>query len=282
MARSSVAGAGFGVLFCLAATATAAEIVEGTFMSEGGKRKYAVFAPSVGEADRPLVIVLHGSGGTGLYMVERWQELAEREGFVVAGLDSATRRNWAPPKDGPAQLRDLVETLRDRAIDRRRVYLFGYSAGGIFTLYMAPLECRYFAAAVVNAAALGGEADVGYLAAVERKIPMLLIHGSKDRLFPLGQVRETVATFARHGLELRTSMIPGGEHVYTRPDDINVGPGISSRRTPSTPIPCTHPWSLGESSVKPWTRRSPTCAPTPSPTRHFQHPREATPCRIVT
>lgn len=205
----------------LGSSLLAEDVEEAKFTSEGRARKYAVYAPPA-SGPRPLVIVLHGSGGTGRSMVDLWKDLARRKGFVVAGLDASNRQAWGPPKDTPAVLRDLVDALDDRQVDGRRVYLFGHSAGGIFTLYMAPLECQYFAAAAVHAAAFGGEADPGYLAQTERKIPIIVIAGSDDRLFPLVKVRKTVALLQRHGLPTTLSLIPGGTHAYTQSADVNL------------------------------------------------------------
>ena len=107
-----------------------------------------------------------------------WKDLARREQFVIAAPDATDRSRWRPPGDGPNLLRDLVEELGH--VDTRRIYLFGYSAGAVFALYMAPLESRYFAAAAVHAGAYTGEADLGFLETAPRKVPLLLSLGARD------------------------------------------------------------------------------------------------------
>ena len=195
-------------------------IVSGRFLSEGAKRTYAAYAPP-GETPRPLVIVLHGSGGSGREMVRRWKDLAKREGFVVAGPDAFDPNSWQPPRDGPALLRDLVQELQPHRIDRRRIYLFGYSAGAVFALYMAPLEAEYFAAAASYAGAYQGEADLGFLETSVRKIPLLLSVGEKDALFPTAVVLATAKRLEQAGFPVTTSILPGERHSYQSSREIN-------------------------------------------------------------
>jgi predicted esterase len=154
-------------------------------------------------------------------MVERWKDLAKREGIVVAGPDATDRRRWQPPQDGPALLRDLVEELKRHHIDVRRIYLFGYSAGAVFTLYMAPLESEYFAAAATHAGAYGGEADLGFLDTAIRKIPIFLSAGTKDDLFPHAVVLASVKRLEQAGFPVTTSLVAGGRHTYQFSGEIN-------------------------------------------------------------
>jgi predicted esterase/tetratricopeptide (TPR) repeat protein len=195
-------------------------ITSGTFSSERVTRTYSVYAPPSAAA-RPLVILLHGWGGDGRQMVARWSSLASREGFIAAAPDATDPREWQPPQDGPTLFRDLVEALKPQRIDMRRIYLFGYSAGGVFALHVGPLEPAYFAAVAVHAAAFGGEADLGFLDTASRKIPVLVSAGTKDKLFPPSHVEATVRRLERAGFPVETAMVGGGEHAYQPSDEIN-------------------------------------------------------------
>ncbi len=65
------------------------------------------------------------------------------------------------------------------AIDPRRVYLFGHSAGAVFGLQMGVIESKYFAAAAVHAGAIPPEnySLIGY---AERKIPEWIAISTRD------------------------------------------------------------------------------------------------------
>ena len=106
------------------------------------------------------------------------EDLAEKEGIVLAGPDSTDAVHWASPQDGPLLLRDVVDAVAGKhPIDPRRVYLFGHSAGAVFALQMACLESEYFAAAAVHA----GAVDPEYFSIFDyaaRKIPIAIWIGT--------------------------------------------------------------------------------------------------------
>jgi len=195
------------------AASAADAIVSGRLRSSDVERTYAAYVPPAGHA-RPLVILLHGSGGTGRHMVERWRRLARREGLIVVAPDATDRRQWQPPQDGPTLFRDLVEEMAPHDIDRRRIYLFGHSAGAVFALYMAPLESEYFAAAATHGGAYNGEADLGFLDRAPRRIPLFLSVGARDTLFPQSLFRATVDRLERAGFPITTWVRPDSAHAY--------------------------------------------------------------------
>jgi polyhydroxybutyrate depolymerase len=81
----------------------------------------------------PLVIALHGSGGTPLGMESSTQfdRLARRHGFIVAYLASGSPGdNWILPSE-TASISSMIDRLEaSEPIDRTRVYVTGLSAGG--------------------------------------------------------------------------------------------------------------------------------------------------------
>src|SRR5687768_9750169 len=138
------------VLLLIVADGGSAKVVKNTIDSEGKKRSYYLFIPTLVDQGKPapLIVLLHGSGRNGSVLIEHWQKIAEQEGIILAGPDSRNSASWAIPEDGPRFLRDLVEDLKSKhRVDSRRVYLFGHSAGAIFGLMISALESEYFAAA---------------------------------------------------------------------------------------------------------------------------------------
>ena len=167
-------------------------------------------------------MTFHGSGRDGKTIVDAWKDLAEKEGIVVAGPDSTDSVHWASPQDGPLLLRDIVDAVAAKhPIDRRRVYLFGHSAGAVFGLQMASLESEYFAAAAVHA----GSVDPAYFSIFDfaaRKIPILIFIGTRDAYFPIAGVRATADALKTRGFPVTLVEIPGHTHdYYSKAKDIN-------------------------------------------------------------
>ncbi len=193
------------------------KIVKETLDSQGRKRAYYLFVPGSIKADTPvpLLVMLHGSGRTGLSLVEKWKDIAGREGFIIVGPDSSDTRGWSSPADGPAFLYDLVESLRAKyPINPRRLYLFGHSAGAVFAMNMAMLESEYFAATAVHAGSWRDERESAVMDYAKRKPPLAIFVGDKDNFFPLSSVKATEAALKERGFPLELTVIKGHTHWY--------------------------------------------------------------------
>jgi len=192
------------------------DITKELITSNGKTRAYYLYVPSTLKpgSKSPLIVMLHGSGRVGMSLVEKWKDLARKEGFIIAGPDSSDPRGWNAPKDGPAFLRDLVEELKAKyPINPRRVYLFGHSAGASFALEMSLMESQYFAATAIHAGALLAE-DGDLLDSAKRKIPIFIQVGDSDQFFPLKVVRATRDLLNARGFSAELTEIAGHDHWY--------------------------------------------------------------------
>jgi poly(3-hydroxybutyrate) depolymerase len=192
------------------------DITKELITSNGKTRAYYLYVPPTIKpgSPAPLVVMLHGSGRVGMSLVEKWKDLAKKEGIIIAGPDSSDTQGWGYPKDGPDYLHDLVEELKTKyPINPRRVYLFGHSAGAVFALQMSLMESEYFAATAIHAGALPpGQDDVIDLA--KRKIPIFIQVGDSDQYFPLKFVRNTRDVLNARGFSVELTEIPGHDHWY--------------------------------------------------------------------
>ena len=209
-----------------AEAASGEKIVKDTIISQGKKRIFYLYVPKGVKADKPapLVVMLHGSGRNGEILVEKWRELADKEGIILAGPDASDPRQWRIPEDGPDFIHELVEALKAKyPINARRVYLFGHSAGAISGIYMSLLESRYFAAMVAHAGALKlTKQDLSTMDDAERKIPIGMFVGTNDPFFPLDAVRATRDALKDRGFPVELTEIKGHTHdYYGRSAEIN-------------------------------------------------------------
>lgn len=166
-------------------------------------RSYFVYVPPSYNAAEPMpmLLVLHGrpQSATGIALDTLMNPIAARHGFIVVypqGLDNEWNsfsdlvgRRAGVQQDDEAFLKDLVEDLGvDLNIDRRRVYITGFSNGGFMTIRLACTSSDHFAGfAAVGAglySALTGRCR-------GRPAPFLLIHGTGDESVPYRGVVQT-------------------------------------------------------------------------------------------
>jgi len=192
------------------------DIIKELIASHGRTRAYYLYVPSTLKpgSPAPLIVMLHGSNRTGVTLVEKWKDLAKKEGIVLAGPDATDLRGWGSPQDGPDFLRDLVEELKGKySIDAKRVYLFGHSAGAVFALEMSLMESQYFAATAIHAGDLPKDC-ANLIQMAKRKIPMSIQVGDSDEYFPVKVVRETKEALKAAGFPVELTEIPNHDHWY--------------------------------------------------------------------
>ncbi len=210
------------LLLALPAAALAgAQIEKRTVASRGKNRVYYLYVPAsvTPEKNAPLLVTVHGSTADGRSLVERWKDMADAKGIVLAGPDATDNSRWASPQDGPLFLKDVVDDVSGRhAIDGRRMYLFGQSAGAVFALQMAVLESEYFAAAAIHAGAISSD-YFSIFDAATRKIPLAIYIGTLDQFFPLEVVRATGEALKTRGFPLLYKEIPDHRHSYREVSD---------------------------------------------------------------
>jgi polyhydroxybutyrate depolymerase len=157
----------------------------------GLERSYLLLAMPRGNGPAPLVIVLHGGGGSPETMMPRWADKARAAGLVVAAPKGIGRNDrmgtWnATGCCGEAVSRGIDDigfinaliddVAKQTPIDPRRIYITGFSNGGMLTHRVAiALGSRIAAAAVVSGALFGNED------APRTPVPMLIIHGEQDQ-----------------------------------------------------------------------------------------------------
>ena len=134
------------------AAAAKSDVQKLNITSEGKQRTYYIFVPATGSAPKALVLLLHGSGRDRMSLIDPWKGLAEKEGIILVAPNSLNSQEWSFPVDGPNFLHEIVEAVKAKyPVDGKRIYLFGHSAGAVFSLYMGVIESKYFAAVAVHA-----------------------------------------------------------------------------------------------------------------------------------
>jgi len=181
-------------------------------------RDYYVFVPGsiAPDTPAPVLLLLHGSYQSPLDVLPQWTEVAERAAVILAAPKSFADYGWRIRDDTPALLRDIVDDLATRrSIDRRRLYLFGHSAGGVHALTLGLLESQYFAAVAVHAGAWTQREYFNVIPLARRKIPVWMTIGDQDRFFAMKDVTATEAALRNAGFPVTLTIIKGHDHSYT-------------------------------------------------------------------
>ncbi len=188
---------------------------------------YFAHAPASRAAAAPLMLVLHGAGGPGTAVLnamatrDAWVGLAEARGFVVAApIASGSQGGWVPSSDFAAIDRVLADMQSAYDLDRSRVYLWGFSAGGhiAHTLALLRNPDRH-AAYAVNAGVLEGHAGPQAAATSPRRVPLISSVGDADPLLSFAQAdrQRFLSAGWTDGLDYRLRVFSGG-HEYTTAD----------------------------------------------------------------
>ena len=240
-----------------------AQFITGSYSNQAGTRSYKLYVPSGyhGQA-LPLVVMLHGctqdpddfAAGT------RMNELAEKQGFLVAypaqtqAANSSKCWNWFRAGDQqrnlgePSIIAGLTRQVGNTyAVDPRRIFVAGLSAGAAMALTVAMTHPDLFAAVGIHSglphavacdlpsalaqmsqggatalAARSGKPDAGAL-----PVPAIVFHGDRDTTVHPGNGDQVIAQCARpasrqstpgaagSAIKVESGQVSGG-HAYTR------------------------------------------------------------------
>lgn len=164
-----------------------------SWLQNGVRREYVEVAPRVLRRPVALVVVLHGRRQTAR-RAERsqgWDALAA-DGSAVVAYAAGYGGSWdagsccgvaaARRLDDVGYLLQVLHRVRGRhLIDPRRVFLVGFSNGGMLAYRFACAHTRAISALAVVAGSLQVPS-----CRPQRPLAVLAVHGGRDRIVPFG------------------------------------------------------------------------------------------------
>jgi predicted esterase len=181
----------------------------------GTDRDGILFVPPESDPSRPapLLIMLHGAGGTAEQVIPMVQPPANQRGVVVLAPDSRDRRSWDLIRGGYGpDIRFLDEALtlvfRQRAILPDRIAIAGFSDGASYALSLALINGLLFRAALAFSPGFAAPTTTG-------GHPRIFIsHGTRDDVLPIERCGRALARkFRQTGYDVTYDEFEGGHVV---------------------------------------------------------------------
>jgi len=192
----------------------------------GSRGGFSLYVPEYYSPDRawPLVMALHGGSGNGRGFLWSWLRDARSHGAILiaptaTGNASNSKTTWAltgEDTDTPNLLRILASVRSRWNVDATKMLLTGMSDGGTFC-YVSGLESAspFTHLAPVSATfhpLMAGMADADRL----RGLPIHLVHGRLDWMFPVQVARQTRQLLSAAGANVTYRELDDLSHTYPR------------------------------------------------------------------
>ncbi len=165
---------------------------------------------------RPLIVCLHGAFGNGEEYLWTWLRLAKSHGYMLLSPKS-TEITWSmlrPEVDISSVAGALDRVRAEYAVDPRRTFLTGLSDGGTFSYLLAFLAPQYFAGVAPVAGELSQVAQPLLRRKEGREVPVFVVHGGRDHIFPIDTVRGTSGLLKHLGYDIRFDELAAWGHAY--------------------------------------------------------------------
>ena len=178
--------------------------------SDGYQLQYELWPPDDGGAGPyPLVLCLHGKGGT----THAPRAILGRSDippcFILAPSVPSEEFSWAPNRrDGMPYVFELLdELLEEEAVDPGRIYITGQSMGGFGTFAAVSARPTFFAAAIP----ICGGWYPGDAVRIHH-VPIWIFHGDQDQVVSVQYSREMNRALQAAGGRPRYTELPGVRH----------------------------------------------------------------------
>jgi phospholipase/carboxylesterase len=180
---------------------------------------YSLYIPENYTAERqwPLIICLHGGYGEGYEYIWTWLRPARARGYILLSPKSLDVTWTMTPNsiDTRSILMMLDEVAAEYSIDRSRLFLTGLSDGGIMTYLLGIEQHEIFTGVAPIAGALHPMVDPMLRAKTGRELPIFVIHGVHDFIFPVTFTRQTNELLKSLGYKLKYEELPDWGHALT-------------------------------------------------------------------
>jgi phospholipase/carboxylesterase len=193
----------------------------GFIHKEGGnwRAEYSLYVPEYYTPQQrwPLIVCLHGGFGHGNEYIWTWLRPAKSKGYLLLSPKSLgpTWSVLTPALDIRSIQAMLDDVLTTYAVDRTRIYLTGLSDGGIFTYILGIARPELFTGIAPVAGQMHVMVDTLLRQGRGKELPIFVVHGAQDYIFPVAFTRQTCNLLTRLGYNVTYEELPDWGHAYT-------------------------------------------------------------------
>ena len=192
---------------------------------EDPRSAYSLYVPEnyTPQKQWPLIVCLHGGYSRDDDYILTWLRAAKSKGYMVLSPKS-DRETWSairlpgiapnPALDRRSIRMMLEEVWGTYAVDRSRVYLTGFSDGGIFTYVLGLAYADLFAGIAPVSGRIHPAADHFVRRGQGKDLPILIVHGGQDPIFPIEVTRQVRDVFVKLGYDVTYQELRDWGHAY--------------------------------------------------------------------
>jgi poly(3-hydroxybutyrate) depolymerase len=169
--------------------------------------------PEGGIADRPLLVMAHGHGGSGPQEINGWLDLAKQHNFtIVCPTFLSAAHAMHLPEDAP-YFKDCLRWIGNNLqYDKGNAYMSGVSGGGFAVWYLGTTRPDFFRGLFLQSGNFAGQYYNLNLSRWFNK-PIKLIWGSEDLPdIPVQNGEAVTLLESEHCKNYSTEVIAGGHH----------------------------------------------------------------------
>lgn len=189
-------------------------------MSKGGYHGgFSWYVPEYYSADKawPVIVALHGGSGNGRDFLWSWLREARGRGYVLV-TPSALSDTWS--EDDDQGLLQILSWLSQRyRLDRERILLTGLSDGATFTLLFGLAHPGVYRALAPLCGVLHPANEIVGNLRRASGVPIYLVHGALDFIFPVALARHARDTLVAAGAAVQYHERADLSHTYPRSEN---------------------------------------------------------------
>ena len=170
-------------------------------LADGSPASYVLFVPQNYDPELrwPLIVALHGAGGTGDRYIHTWVQHAQEHGYLVLAPTSG-RRGWVAGGGEQIVLGAIADVRESFNIDTNRLFVDGTSAGAHAAWMYALRSPGMFAGMVSRSGAVDQLTTL--LLPNAHNTAIYIMHGLKDKITPLDNIKKVRQALMRLGCDV--------------------------------------------------------------------------------